>query len=319
MSTLKMILVFCLAAAVGAGYCAADAEVALKLYRDGQYQEALRELQPGIQRDPGWKEGHLLAGLCFLRLEDFPMALLALDRAKSLQCQDVVLFLAASEARYRLGQYDAALADLDAVSARLVEKEDVLTCHRLRGWLYFVQEKFSLAARELKEVVQDGKGLPRDYECLGMSLVRMGQVDDGLPYLRAAAVSATASVSRRFLAALQEDEAAAALKERRYDEAEKLYTMISRQYPTYAGARFNLALAEIGLKKWEAADMLLDGLETHFQESYRYWYYRGHVAERLKRLEAARCFYQRALSRENNAESRDSLERVNANLSLNKQ
>ncbi len=314
-----MMLVLCLAAAVGAGCCLADAEAALQLYRDGRYQEALRELQPGIQRDPGWKEGHLLAGLCFLRMEDFSMALRALDRAKSLQCLDVVLFLASAEARYRLGQYEAALADLDAVSSRLVEKEDVLTCHRLRGWLLFLQEKFSLAARELKEVVQDGKGLPRDYECLGMSLIRMGMVDDGLPYLRAAAASATATVARRFLAALQEDEAATALKEKRYDEAEKLYTLIGRQYPTYAGARFNLALAEIGLKKWEAADMLLEGLESHFQDSYRYWYYRGHVAERLKRLEAARCFYQRALSREDNAESRDSLNRVNTNLSLKKQ
>lgn len=310
----RLCLTILLAALAWGSECRGDYNAALALYKEGKYGEALRQLQPDIQRNPEWDGGHLLAGLCFLRLEDYGTALTALERALALKCEEGVAWLGAAEACYRLGRYDQALRFLDGSEGRLTTEADKTACRRLKGWIHFQAGRFGDARKELEPVARGGQPTAQDLEYLGMSLVKLGRIDEALPYLRTAQETPSSTLAKGFLSMLNEEAAAAALREKRYAEAHEAYAAICRNFPTYGGAHFNLALAEIGLKRWAEAERLMEGLELQFGDSYRYWYYRGHVAERLKKYNDAHRFYRRASEKEQTVEVQEALERVGTRL-----
>lgn len=74
--------------------------------------------------------------------------------------------------------------------------------------------------------------------------MKLGRIDEALPYLKTAQESPSATQAKAFLAMLSEEAAATALREKRYAEARDAYEAICRNFPP-TGAHFNLALAEI--------------------------------------------------------------------------
>ena len=56
---------FCLAL-VCVQPAAADYKQAVAFYNQGQFDKAIQELKPDLDRNPDWEFGHRLLGLCYL-------------------------------------------------------------------------------------------------------------------------------------------------------------------------------------------------------------------------------------------------------------
>lgn len=293
----------------------ADYKTAVSLFKKQQYQEALRELQPDVSRNPNWEFGHRLAGLCYFYLRDYPKATQALEHAVALKSTEASVYLGLAESQFQLDRPERALDALDGGKAYVKRRLDLYNYHRLRGYVLQRLSRFPEAVDEMLQAFQQQAGSAQDYLALGLSYMGSGDdknarqslatavgIDPGLKPAQSALDSLTSRETVR--------EAENALRREDYARARALFKEASEKDPRNKALAFNLALAEVGLKNWGGALEVLLQLDAQYRDSYRFQYLTGRVLEELGKKAEAEGAYLRAAALRDTGEVKEALKRV---------
>lgn len=289
----------------------ADYKTAISLFKRQKYRDALKELQPDVSRNPDWEFGHRLAGLCYFYLKEYDNAARAFERAAELKSTEPSVYLGLAESYYQSGKPDQALAAVEKGKAYFTKKPDLYNYNRIRAFVFYKQQRFANAADAVVASFQYQAGTAQDWLILGISYFMTGQDTQARQALSTAQqMDRSLTSAQTYLDRLAVREAESALKSQNYAQARDGFQAILQQHPEDNAIRFNLALAEIGLKNWSGAEALLRPMETAYTGSFRYYYFHGYVLENLGKNEEAEKSYRKALQLNNDPQAREALQRV---------
>lgn len=289
----------------------ADYKTAISLFKRQKYRDALKELQPDVSRNPDWEFGHRLAGLCYFYLKEYDNAIRAFERAAELKSTEPSVYLGLAESYYQTGKLDQALAALEKGKAGYTKKADHYNYDRIRAFVLYKQKKFADAAGAIVSAFEHQAGTSQDWLVLGISYYMTGQDTQARQALSTALqMDRSLTSAQVYLDRLAVREAENALKSKNYAQARDGFQAILQQRPDDNALRFNLALAEIGLKNWAGAEALLRPMEPAYAGSFRYYYFHAYVLENLGKNEEAEKSYRKALQLNNDAQAKEGLQRV---------
>lgn len=289
----------------------ADYKTAISLFKRQKYRDALKELQPDVSRNPDWEFGHRLAGLCYFYLKEYDNAIRAFERAVELKSTEPSVFLGLAESCYQTGKLDQALAALEKGKASYTKKADLYNYDRIRAFVLYKQKKFADAAGAIVSAFEHQAGTSQDWLVLGISYYMTGQDTQARQALSTALqMDRSLTSAQAYLDRLAVREAENALKSRNYAQARDGFQAILQQRPQDNAIRFNLALAEIGLKNWAGAETLLRPMESAYTGSFRYYYFHAYVLENLGKNEEAEKSYRKALQINSDPQAKEGLQRV---------
>lgn len=288
-----------------------DYKNAISLYKRQKFREALKELQPDISRYADWEFGHRLAGLCYFSLAEYDNAARAFERAAELKSTEACVYMGLGESYLKLGKPDRALAALEKGKQYCGKQSELYDYDRIRGFTLFDQGRYAEAADAVLQSFQHQSGSAGDYLLLGISYFKTGQPSKAKQALTAALqMKPDLNSAQSYLDRVTIAEGENALKEKNYSLAHDIFTAVLAKQPEQRTVRLNLALTEIGLKNWAAAEDNLRALEPAFPDSYKYWFYRGYALEKLNKLTDAERYYRKAFQTEPTLAARESLDRV---------
>lgn len=267
---------------------AADYRTAVEAYQAGRFEEACAEFDVLVQESPTYDFGHFVVGQCAAAERRYEEALLHLEAAVELNPgrADYACQLAGQYVRAK--RYADALAVLDAV-ADGVDDHLRYSFHSGRGLAYAALERWDEALPELREADRARPEQWRVVDRIGLSLFGLKRYDEALPFLRrsvemrpdngsgqrllaealirggpeqdrAKSYAEALQAARAYRESSPDDLAAenlvgrAALGAGEYEEAVDSFTRYLSAAPGHCPARVNLALGQVGLRRWEAAE-----------------------------------------------------------------
>jgi len=245
--------------ALGAGF---DWERAVSLYKQGQYREAIAELQKVLAEYPDHADSWKFIGLSYYHLKEYQSAVEPLDKALALKRKenrvDPDLFRALGQSYLALNKYDAALPYLETLTQT---QPNVAVNFHLLGVAYANLNRPEEAAVSFSKA---SKLDPKDADSwyyMGVQQFRAGKFDEAIASLRSGLQAEPKNVEMLGLLAESLLRQAANLTDERkanaaFDEALRVATTL-KSLKDDAAAEELLGRAYLALKKYPQAEAAL--------------------------------------------------------------
>jgi tetratricopeptide (TPR) repeat protein len=163
----------------------ADFTNGVKLYQDGEYEDAQKALSSATEADPNNEAAWYYLGLVRMKLNDYPNALIAFQKAVDLAPNRPGTRLAVGQIYEAQGAYDQASA-VYGEEVRQRRGRDVLPVMAALGRVLFLSGQYTKATDILTRVVRDDPKYVESLYYMGRSLSALGQYDKALVYFGAA-------------------------------------------------------------------------------------------------------------------------------------
>jgi tetratricopeptide (TPR) repeat protein len=148
------------------------------------YDEALRDFDLALERDPKYTIAYCNRGSVYARVEQHADALENYSHAFALDPTDSSIYLCRGQTYARIGEYSSALADY--TQAVKIEPTDA-TLYYARGKAYVELRKFSRALADFSIALMLNPEHVEAYLDMGRMLSRQGNWHEALPYCEKAA------------------------------------------------------------------------------------------------------------------------------------
>jgi tetratricopeptide (TPR) repeat protein len=297
--------VFSLALAEG------DFQRGVSFYKQGQYAKAATEFEQLVVANPKYEDGWRILGDCYLKTKKYNEAVSAFQKALQLDGNKFVSYQGLALAYFNSERYRDAVATLNRGERLARNPKDQHQIFRTRGSAHFNLRQFEQAAADLTKANAIQRANYQDSLQLGIAYYQLGNVAEAEKYLKQAlALNGNSAEARKYLGNLGYAAAVRAIESKKFDEASALLREHVRNNPQDGDGWFNLGLARLFLNDLKAA-------EEGFQQSLRYspenWQAHdrlGFIYEKNRNYSKALEHYQKANSLSQNADSRESVERV---------
>lgn len=164
----------------------ADYKQAYAYYKQGQFEKAIQELKPDLDKSPDWEFGHRLAGLCYLGLKNNALATVELNRAIQLKSTAFATFYGLAQAYYNTDKLDNCVQILNQGEQYAKAPEDLYDLHHLRGTVYSRQQKLDQAAADLAGAIRIKTDNWLDFSQLGAIYFSQNRYDEAVQTLQKA-------------------------------------------------------------------------------------------------------------------------------------
>ena len=237
----------------------ADYKQAVAYFEQGDYNRAIQELKPDIDKAPDWEFGHRLLGLCYLNINDNALALNHFRRAEELKSTAFVTYYGQGQAYFNMKRYKDAVSALNKAE-QLAAKEknpeaEKARVNILRGTAYYQTNSFSEAINDLREATRNNSSDWAPFFMLGASYFNLNRTDEAIQTLEKAIAlkpgdaSAGDILGRAYLI-----KGIQSLSEKRYQEA--IQTLLkAKTYNSNNGyVSYNLGEAYLFEKRYAEAE-----------------------------------------------------------------
>ncbi|HTY63893.1 MAG TPA: tetratricopeptide repeat protein [Acidobacteriota bacterium] len=294
---------------------AADYQKAVALYYQGQYDKAIQELKPDLDRNPSWETGHRILGLCYLGLKNNALAVSELARAVELKSTSFATYMGLGRAYFNMQKYDSCISALNqgepfAAKEKEPDKEKALLC-KVRGSAYFQLGKFDEAANDLTSAIRVNQSDWTDFYRLGVSYLKLNRIDEAIQTLeKALSMKSGDAKTTGLLADAYLQKGNSALSGKQYAAAMQ-YLLKAKDYdPKNGYVYYNLAEAYLFQKKYPDAEKALTQAADLMPQNVQVFWRTGLVYEKQKKWPQALTAYQKAEQIKSSKEIKDAIARV---------
>ena len=233
----------------------ADYIKAVQYYKQGQFDKALQELKPDLDKSPDWEPGHRLAGLCYLKLKNNALAISEFGRAVQLKSTEFATYQGLALAYLNSDKPDNCIQSLHQGEQFAKESDDLYMLHHVRGAAYFRQQKYDQAIDDLTGAIRIKATDWADYYQLGVSYYNLNRYDEALQALqKALTIKPDDSFSTGFLGKIYLKQGASALAAKQYSQALDLLAKAGTYTPNDGYVYYNTGEAYLFLNKYPEAE-----------------------------------------------------------------
>jgi len=277
-----------------ASTASADYKQAVAYYNQGQFEKAIQELKPDLDRNPDWESGHRLLGLCYLGLKNNALAVSSFTRAVALKSTAFSTYYGLGLAYLNMQRYDDCIQALNQGEGFAPDKEKYSFYH-LRGSASFRLQKYSEAANDLTSAIRLNPSEWTDYSQLGISYFNINRLDEAIQALqKAESLKSGQSAVAEYLGKAYFKKGVAALSSKQYGNAVEALQKAKDFAPKDGYAYYNLGEAYVFQKNFTAAEKAYTQAAELLPRNADVYSRMGLVYENLKKWDLALNAYQKA-------------------------
>jgi len=296
----------------------ADYKEAVALYSRGEYEKAIQELQPDLEKNRDWEFGHRLLGLCYLNLKNNALAASSLSRAVDLKSTAFSTYIGLAQAYFNMQKYSECIDALDrgepiAAKEQNPEKNKA-KLHRLRGSAYYRMNRYNETVSDLTEALRLSKPTWTDYTMLGVSYFNLDRPDEAIRALeKSESMNADQPAIRQLLGKAYLEKGIGALSEKQFTAAADFFKKAEIYDPGNGYIYYNLAETLLFEKKYSEAEKALIKAAGLMPANAEVQERLGLVYEKMKKWDQAGKAYAKAQSIQPSKSLDEALARVKNN------
>jgi len=296
----------------------ADYKQAVAYYSQGDYNRAIQELKPDLDKSPDWESGHRLLGLCYLNINNNALAVSSLSRAAELKSTAFATYFGLGQAYFNMKRYSDAISALNRAEPLAAkeknpeaEKEKV---NIVRGTAYYMTNKFSEAVIDLQEAIQANSSDWTLFFMLGASYFNLNRTDEAIQALeKAVALKPGEASAGDILGKAYLRKGVQALSEKRYQDAIQTLLKAKTHDSNNGYVNYNLGEAYLFEKRYAEAEKELTTAGSRLPDNAGVFTRLGFVYERQNKHDQALRAYRKAYELSPSQELKETVDRVSEN------
>ncbi|MBP1596298.1 MAG: tetratricopeptide repeat protein [Acidobacteria bacterium] len=288
-----------------------DYKQAVAYYNQRQYDKAIQELKPFLDKNPDWESGHRLVGLCYLNLKNYALAIVELGRAVQLKSPAFVTYQALAQAYFNTDRLDNCIQTLTQGEPLAKTPSDEYSLHHLRGAAHYRLQRYDRAVEDLNQAVGIRATEWVDFSQLGVAYFNLDRYDEAIQALQKALTlkpgdAGTADVLGRAYF----KQGVAALSAKQYNAALDLLRKAGAQAPNNGYVFYNTGEAYLFLNNMPEAEKAYAQARTLLPGNPDVLVRLGLVYERQKKWDLSLEAYRKANELNPSAALKESIARV---------
>ncbi len=274
----------------------ADWKQAVAYYNQGQYDKAIQELKPDLDKNPDWESGHRLVGLCYLNLKNNALAIVELSRAVQLKSPVFVTFQGLAQAYFNSDRVDQCVQTLIQGEPLAKQPAEQYSLHHLRGSAYYRLQRYEDVVEDLTEAIRIRSSEWVDFSQLGVAYYNLGRFDEAVQSLqKALTLKAGDSVTTQVLGKSLFKLGVAALAAKQYDQAIDYLSKAGAATPNDGYVFYNIGEAYLFLNNQPEAEKAFNQALNLLPRNANVYQRLGLVYEKQKKWDPSLNAYQKAL------------------------
>ena len=297
----------------------ADYKQAVAYYSQGDYNRAIQELKPDLDKSPDWEFGHRLLGLCYLNIDNNALAVSSLSRAVELKSTAFATYFGLGQAYFNMKRYNDAVSALNRAETLAAREEnpeaEKTRVNIIRGTVYYRTNNYSEAVHDLREAIRSNSSDWTLFFMLGASYFNLNRTDEAIQTLEKAVAMKSGEASIvDILGKAYLKKGIQALSEKRYQDA--VQTLLkAKTYDSNNGyVNYNLAEAYLFEKRYAEAEKELTAASAKLPDNAGVFMRLGLVYERQNKHNQALTAYRKAYEFDPSQELKETIDRVNGNI-----
>jgi tetratricopeptide (TPR) repeat protein len=275
----------------------ADWMQAVAYYKQGQFEKALLELKPDLDKNPDWESGHVLAGLCYLGLKNNALAISELSRAVQLQTKNFAAFRGLAQAYFNTDKMENCIQSLNQGDPFAKDPNDLYVLRQLRGAAYFRQQKYAQAVEDLTAAIRIKAADWVNYSQLGIAYFNLDRYDEAVQALqKALTLKPGDSTTAQFLGRCFFKQGISALTNKQYAQAAELLQKASTYNPGDGYIHYNAGEAHLFANNFAEAEKAYRQAQTLLPKNPDVFKRLGFLYEKQKKWDLAVKAYNQALT-----------------------
>lgn len=272
-----------------------DYKQAYAYYKQGQYDKAIQELKPALDKNPDYEFGHRLAGLCYLNLKNNALAIVELSRAVQLKSEEYITYHALATAYYNSNRLDNCVQSLSQGEKFATDPTSQYSLHHLRGLAYARMQKYDEAIDDLAAAIRIRAGDWTDYTQLGAAYYNLGRYDEAVQaLLKALSLKPGDGAITETLGNAYFKQGVAGLSSKNYAQAVEFLRQAAVYMPNNGYVFYNTGEAYIFLKNFPEAEKALMQAQSLLPENADVLQRLGLALEEQKKWSQSLNAYQKA-------------------------
>jgi tetratricopeptide (TPR) repeat protein len=275
----------------------ADWMQAVAFYKQGQYEKAIQELKPDLDKNPDWESGHRLAGLCYLALKNNALAITELTRAVQLQSKAFTTYQALAQAYFNTDRLDNCIQTLGQGDQFAKEPSDLYALRHMRGAAYYRLQKYDQAVEDLTAAIRIKATDWVDYSQLGVAYYNLDRYEDATQALqKALTLKPGDNATTQFLGKTFFKQGVTALTEKQYSQAADFFRKAATYNPSDGYAYYNAGEAYLFLNNYAEAEKAYNQAQVLLPRNATIFQRLGFLYEKQKKWDQAEKAYNQSLT-----------------------
>jgi len=301
----------------------ADYKQAAAYYSQGDYNRAIQELKPDLDKTPDWEFGHRLLGLCYLGINNNALAVSSLSRAAELKSTAFSTYFGLGQAYFNMKRYNDAISSFNRAEP-LAAKEgnpeaEKARVHIFRGSAHYRNNNYSEAVNDLREAIRTSSQDWTLFFMLGASYFNLNRTDEAIQTLeKAIALKPGEASVGDILGKAYLKNGIQALSEKRYQEAAQTLLRAKTHDSNNGYVNYNLGEAYLFEKRYAEAERELTAAGARLPDNAGVFTRLGLVYERQNKHDQALTAYRKAYELDPSMELKETLDRVSENIKIKK-
>ena len=277
----------------------ADYKQAVTYYSQKDYNRAIQELKPDLDKSPNWEFGHRLLGLCYLGINNNALAVSSLSRAAELNSTAFSTYYGLGQAYFNMQRYNYAIASMNRAEP-LAAKEsnpeaEKAKIYLIRGSAYYRANRYANAIDDLQNAIRTKSSDWTLYSMLGISYFNLNRTDEAIQALeKAISLKPGEEMTKDVLGKAYLKKGVQSLSDKQYAAAVQALTKARSHNPDDGYVNYNLAEAYLFQKQYPAAEKALVAASNQLPNNSGVLTRLGLVYERQNKRDLALKAYQKA-------------------------
>ncbi|MDR0842770.1 MAG: tetratricopeptide repeat protein [Acidobacteriota bacterium] len=299
----------------------ADYKQAVTYYSQGNYNKAIQELKPDLDKSPNWEFGHRLLGLCYLGINNNALAVSSLARAAELKSTAFSTYYGLGQAYFNMQRYGDAIASMNRAEP-LATKEKNPEAEKskislVRGSAYYRSSRYADAVEDLRNAIHANSSDWTLHSMLGISYFNLNRTDEAIQTLEKAlslkpgeGAAQISQISKDILGKAYLKKGVQALSGKQYAAAVQSLTKAKSYNPDDGYINYNLAEAYLFQQQYPAAEKALTAASTRLPDNAGVFTRLGLVYEKQSKRDLALKAYKKAYELNPSPELKEAVDRL---------
>jgi tetratricopeptide (TPR) repeat protein len=314
---------FLLAVIISVPAVQADYKQAVAYYNQGNFNKAIQELKPDLDKTPDWEFGHRLLGLCYLNIDNNALAVNSFLRAAQLKSPAFATYYGLGQAYFNMQKYNECISAMNQAEP-LASKEknpdaEKAKLYEVRGTAYYRMNKFGNAVDDLTGALRANQSDWVDFSMLGICYFNLNRIDEAIQALeKALSLKPGEHATGNALGKVYFKKGIQALSDRQYIFAIQVFQK-AKSYDSQNGyIDYNIAESYLFQKKYPEAEKALTAAAVQLPKNAGVYTRMGFVCEKQNKMDLALKAYKKAYELNPSKELKEAIDRAGGQAATNK-